>query len=41
MSSPRMHEKRMAEIHVSEGARGQLDGSAGRGGNYLLAQCHP
>jgi len=40
MSSPRVHEKRMAEIHVSEGARGQLDGTPGRGRNNLLAQ-HP
>jgi hypothetical protein len=36
-----MHKKRMAEIHVPEGARGQFDRTTGRGGNYLLAQLHP
>jgi hypothetical protein len=31
----------MAEIDVSEGARGQLDRTVRRGGNYLFAQRHP
>jgi hypothetical protein len=36
-----MHEKRMAEIHISERACCQFDRTPGRGGYDLLAQFHP